>query len=166
MNENVINNPEKFCIRITGTFKRGEAPPLIFQRSHGTLQKKIGPIIPTNPQTRFQQLNRLRFRAAMDNADSMTTQQKEIYRKQITKGRRGLTWRAFAVKHFLKPNRFNRIRFDEGLLYGGVPQRDAFRFDEIAFDDAFLIAEEVLPLDKQAIMEKYPNINISSIFPE
>ena len=166
MNENVINNPEKFCICITGTFNRGEEPPLIFQRSRGTLQKKIGPIIPTNPQTRLQQLNRLRFRAAMDNADSMTDEQKAIYHKQIAKARRGLTWRIFAIKQFLRPNRFNRIKFDEGLLCGGAPQRDAFRFDEISFDDAFLITEEVLPLNKQAIINKYPHINIASIFPE
>lgn len=166
MDANVINNPEKFCISIAGTFPRGEQPPLIFQGWRGKLQKKIGPIIPTNPRTRLQQLNRIRFRAAMDSADSMSEADKELH-KLLEKGRKSqLTWRTCAIKRFLQPNRFDKIAFGEGLLSGGVPAQDAFRFGEISFDDAFLIEEEVLPLDKQAIIAKYPNINITSIFPE
>lgn len=166
MDANLINNPEKYSFRISGTFNRGEEPPLIFQRSHGKLQKKVGPIIPTNPQTRLQQLNRILFRAALDNVDSLAESQKEIYRLRNKRYKPGVTWRAKAIHEFLKPNRFNSIRFDEGLLYGGLPQRDAFRFNEISFDDAFLICEETLPLDEIAIRARYPNIDVSSIFPE
>ncbi|MBN1561968.1 hypothetical protein EH223_12500 [candidate division KSB1 bacterium] len=163
---NIIDYPEKFCIHISGTFNRGEQPPLIFQRSNGTLQKKLGPIIPTNPRTRLQQLNRILFRAALDNADSLSEMQKEIYRKRIPQHQHGMSWRVKAIQDFMKPNKFGHIRFNESMLFGGLPLRDAFRLNEITFDDAFLTTNESLPLNKAAIQAKYPNIDISSIFPE
>jgi hypothetical protein len=151
---------------IRGTFNRNGETPLIFQRSHGKLQKKAGPIIQHNPRTRMQQLNRLFFRAALDNADSMTDEQKELYRELNKSRRTSSTWRLRAIQEFMKANAFNAIRFDESLFCGGRPLRNVFRLNEITFDDAFLSTEETLPLNKTAIQAKYPNIDISSLFPE
>ena len=114
----------------------------------------------------MQQLNRLIFRAALDNADSMTDEQKELYRALNKSRRTSSTWRLRAIQEFMKANAFDGIRFDEALFCGGRPLRDVFRLNEITFDDAFLSTEETLPLNKTAIQAKYPNIDISSIFPE
>jgi hypothetical protein len=165
MDTEIINNPEQFVIDIRGTFNRPGQPPLIYQRVNGTLQKKIGPIIPTNPRSRLQQLNRILFRAAINNAKALTTDQKELYRRRINKKKRSMTWRLQAIKECRKPNRFDVLRFDEGLFFGGIPQRDAWRFDEIAFDDAFMTFIETLPLNEIAVRATYPNINIDSLFP-
>ncbi|MBN1560346.1 hypothetical protein JW998_08855 [candidate division KSB1 bacterium] len=166
MKRDVLNNPEKFSLFIRGRISRPDQPPLIFQRSNGGLQKKVGPIIPTNPKTRLQQLNRILFHAAINNADSLSPAQRKIYLERSRGAENRITWRLAAVRAFRKPNAFDRMRFGECLLFGGQPQRDAFRFDEIGFDDAFLIAGESLPLNAAAIRAKYPNIDISSIFPE
>ena len=166
MNTEIINNPEKFCIDIRGTFNRTGESPLIFQRSHGRLQKKAGPISPHNPLTRMQQLNRLVFRAALDNADSRQDDEKALSRALNKSRRTSSTWRGRAIQEFMKANAFNCIRFNEALFCGGRPLRDVFRLNEITFDDAFLSTEETLPLNKSAIQAKYPNIDISSLFPE
>ena len=165
MSIDILNNPERFAIELRGTFNKKSGAPIIFQRSFGTLQKKQGPIIPANPRTRSQQLNRLLFRAALDNVDTLTDAQKQLYRARIKKHKRGMTWRLQAIKDFLKTNQLDGLRFNEGLLFGGVPERPAWRFDEVPFDDAFMIAPETLPLDEAALRATYPSINIDSLFP-
>jgi hypothetical protein len=162
----IIDFPEKFCFSISGLIPRPGKPPLIFQKSHGALQKKIGPIIPANPRTRVQQLNRILFRAAMDNADALSETQKDIFRALAKKHPKPITHRMIAVKEFLKSNHFNNPRFGANLFSGGKPQKDAWRFGEIAFNDAFLTRKESLPLNKKALQAKFPNINIDSLFPE
>jgi hypothetical protein len=166
MSIDILNNPEDFAIELRGTFNKKSGAPLIFQRSFGTLQKKQGPILPANPRTRSQQLNRLLFRAAINNVNALTDAQKQLYRTRLNNKKRGMTWRLLAIKECRKPNCFDVLRFDEGLLFGGVPQRPAWRFDEVPFDDAFMIAPETLPMDKAALRAAYPNINIDSLFPD
>ena len=166
MTIDILNNPERFAIELRGTFNRKSGSPLIFQRSFGTLQKKQGPIVPANPRTRSQQLNRLLFRAAINNVNALTDEQKQLYRARLPRHKRGMTWRLLAIKDCRKANRFDVIRFDEGIFFGGIPKRPAWRFDEILFDDAFMIAPETLPLDEAALRATYPNINIDSLFPD
>ena len=114
----------------------------------------------------MQQLNRILFRAALDNADSMSNEQKQLFKELNRLRQTSSTWRGLAIQEFMKANAFDGTRFDEALFFGGRPVRDVFRLNEITFDDAFLSTEETLPLNKIAIQAKYPNIDISSIFPE
>ena len=165
MNE-IVLNPEKFFVDIRGTLTRAGLPPLIFQRSHGKLQKKVGPIIPTNPQTRDQQINRIKFLAAIQQAATLDAAARSIYEARLKPHDKNKNWHHIFVRDFMKPNQLDAVRFGEGLFIGQKHHRPKWRFNEIQLDDAFFSSTEALPLNRDKIIARYPNINIDSLFQE
>lgn len=161
----ILNNPERYCLDIRGKFNRPADAPLIFQRSHGGLQKKTGPIIPTNPKTRAQQLNRIVFTAATRQASLLDEDAKQIYANRTPSNKRWRIWRHEFIAAACKTAPLGERRLGEGILGHLKFQRLPFRLGEFSLGDAFLARTGDLPLNETALAEEYPNINIESIFP-
>ena len=166
MSVDFLDNPEMYCLDIRGSISRPDGSKLIFQRSNGGLQKKTGPIIPTNPQTRDQQINRIKFLAAIQQAGTLDENARSIYEARKKSNDKNKNWRHVFVRQFMQDNRLGAVRLGEGLFTGRKHQRPKWRFNEIHLDDAFFSSAESLPLNRDKILARYPNINIDSLFPE
>ena len=165
MNTDILNNPERYCLDIRGQFKRKGLQPLIFQRSNGGRQKKLGPIIPTNPKTRAQQLNRIVFTAATRQASLLSEETKQLYRQRVPKHKRSRIWRHEFISKACSTAALGKRRLGEGILGNPKALRPTFRLGEFQLGDAFLCRLADLPVDKNALLTAYSNIDITSLFP-
>ena len=165
MSTTILNHPERYCLDIRGQFNRPGLQPLIFQHSNGGRQKKLGPIFPTNPQTRAQQMNRIVFTAATRQASLLSEDTKQLYKQRIPKHKRSRIWRHEFISNACQIAPLGKRRLGEGLL--GTPKalRPTFRLGEFQLGDAFLCRLADLPIDKTALRTAYATINISSLFP-
>ena len=166
MHDNIFENPELYCLDIRGSISQPDGSKLIFQRSNGGLQKKTGPIIPANPQTRDQQINRIKFLAAIQQSATLDENVRAIYVARKKQNEKNKNWRHVFVREFMKANSLDGVRFGEGIFVGRKDQRPKWRFNEIQLDDAFFSSTESLPLNRDKILARYPNINIDSLFQE
>ena len=96
-----LDNLDKLNLTVRGTIGKGTDNEWIYQRAPQGQIKYPGPKIPTNPRTRPQQINRLLFRYASEQAKLLTQQQKLELINEIREKKLNLTWRTLFLKKFL-----------------------------------------------------------------
>ena len=159
----LIISPEKYCLDIRGTFHRLGLPPLIFQRSHGVLQKKTGPIIPANPKSQAQQIHRLAFAAATRAAKALTDEQIDEFRRLARLSRKRRTWHNIFVSQFIANQLFDAGVYSMGTFSAPPAPQPVARYGADCYGDGFYSKPGDVPSDIQAVATAFPNIDVTQV---
>lgn len=145
---------------ISGTVRRGQPDSYIFQRSHGSQQVKEGPIIPQNPKTQRQQLQRIHLRASARDIDRPTEEQKLIFHNCLQRFFMHRAWSDEFKSQYTKINHYGEARYGCGLYSGNLPAQHVEKYGDNLYGDGFFAKSGDAPRQTEPIETEFPNINI------
>jgi|GEM_PF-5342781 len=145
---------------IAGTVRRGQSDAVTFQRSHGAQQVKQGPLIPQNPKTQRQQLQRIHLRAAARDIHRPTDEQKLVFHNCVNRIFKRRAWSDEFKSQYVKINHYGEARFGCGLYSGELPMQHVEKYGDNLYGDGFFAKSGDAPTDVSSIETEFPNINV------